>query len=659
MTTYRVLFPLFLLLLPFFSTAQFFDGIPGLKPYQKRLEQLDSYLNVSPTRGKKILGELKTEARKNDNSTLMAVLNIYEGTYNYYIGKTDSAVIYFDRAIGQADLIRNSQLRSTAVIRKLLVLHGHNNSGPILTLMKDEYAVAASNHDTLNMIYSLNGQALCFDNLDSTKACIDTYMKAIRLAKNSGNEYEYGFLLNNLGLLKLRLKSPKEAAVDFRKGIHIAKKMKNLRLEVTLRENLGYYYQLVDSAELAIKEYEDTYDLARRHNYSHLAFNSLVNLGSMQRVLGNSGKSDSLMIVALDVSRKDKLLYAFSPIFLTMAQLESDAGNYDKVDALLDSAMLYSGFSSPRETREGVYMIRYEMYERQGRYAEALDYFRKLTAFRDSMNLNGHMQMITELQLKYDLERKEKQHAQEKREFDLRSIQMRQNLAIGSIVVILIIGGFIVYYFRQKHRREAEFSSALVNRLEEERGRIARDLHDGLGQSLVILKNKFNKFDGDPETARQIDNSFTETIEEVRTISRSLIPPELHRLGLRKAIFKMLKDVEESTSIMTTAELEALESTQLDPESAIRIYRIIQELTNNTIKHSEASSLKIEFERYGDKMYIIYQDNGKGIDEETSLSHNSVGMKSIRQRLRYLNGSIKIEKQNRGFKAVLRIKLKE
>src|SRR3989338_3780441 len=192
----------------FMSHAQFFKGVKGLRPYEKKLEQLDGYLNMSPARGKKIIRELTVLAKKNDNSTLMAVLSIYEGTFLYYIGNNDSALVYFDRAIVEAERINNNQLRSTASIRKLFILHGSKNSAPILTLMKDEFAIARANKDTLNMIYSLNGQALCYDNLDSTKACIAAYMKAIKLAKSSHNNYEYGFLMNNLGLLKLRLNSP-------------------------------------------------------------------------------------------------------------------------------------------------------------------------------------------------------------------------------------------------------------------------------------------------------------------------------------------------------------------------------------------------------------------------------------------------------------------
>jgi signal transduction histidine kinase/Tfp pilus assembly protein PilF len=652
--------------LSFLSTGQLYKGIPEIAPYEEKLSLVDGYLSLSPNKGKVLINELYKIADKKKNEHLKTVLHIYQGTFLYYTGQSDSAIVYFDKAVILANKIESVQLRSTASIRKLFVLQGNNNSKPILTLMEDEYEIAKKHGDTLNMIYSLNGQAMCHEILDNTEKCIDVYMNAIELAKENDNEYEYGFLLNNLGLLKLRLNSPDEAIEDFKIGLDIARRLKNTRLEVTLRENVGYYYLTIDSVDLAIQEYEESYELAKNRKFSHLAFNSLVNLGVIERQTGNYAKCDSLLDLALNMGQAEKLYYALSPIFLTMAQLELYAERYTNIQPLLDSALFYSKYTSKNEIQEGVYQITYEMLEKQGDFEEALEFYKRLSKFRDSLDKTGHMQMITELQLKYDVERKEKQHAEDKIAYEhelsqneLQTERLKQNIGLGIIVFILAIGGFIIYYFKEKHKREAQFSSALVNKLEEERGRIARDLHDGLGQSLVILKNKFNNYDSsNVESANQINENFTETIEEVRNISRSLIPPELRRLGLQKSINKMLRDIEESSQIITTSDLDVLNDINLDPGSEIRIYRIIQELANNTIKHSQASSLKVDFELQNGRLLIVYQDNGKGIDVESMSTEKSIGLRSIEQRLKFLNGTIKVEKPAKGFRAVIRIKLK-
>ena len=144
---------------------------------------VDGYLSLSPNKGKVLINELYKIADKKKNEHLKTVLHIYQGTFLYYTGQSDSAIVYFDKAVILANKIESVQLRSTASIRKLFVLQGNNNSKPILTLMEDEYEIAKKHGDTLNMIYSLNGQAMCHEILDNTEKCIDVFMNAIELAK--------------------------------------------------------------------------------------------------------------------------------------------------------------------------------------------------------------------------------------------------------------------------------------------------------------------------------------------------------------------------------------------------------------------------------------------------------------------------------------------
>lgn len=666
-----MIYKLLTLLLLFFNyfcvNAQVYRGIKKVEKYKSELRKLDTYLQIEPRRCASEIKSLRKEALAKGNKELDALLDIYSGTMYYYEGQSDSSIVYFDKAIKKANKIHNDQIRSSASIRRLFVLDDTGAETSIfLRLMTQEYEDAKKRKDTLNMIYGLNGIALYNEQLDSTKICIDTYMEAIRLARENHNDFEYGFLLNNRGLLKLRLKSPEEAYKDIQQGLKIAKRLENIRLELILRENLAYYYMEVDSIDRAEEEHLFTLNLANKRNFKHLAFNSLVNLGVLERQKGNYSKSDSLLKTALTLAHDDGLYYALSPIYLTLAQLRLQDKDYKGVDSFLDSAMSYAKHTSVNDIKEGYYQIKYSKFQQQGNFEEALSYYKKLTGFRDSLNRSGHIQIMNELQLKYDVEKEKREKVQERNAYEkkltaeqLDNARLKQNIGISISIIGLIIGLFVIYYYRSKQKREMEFSSAMVNRLEEERGRIARDLHDGLGQSLVILKNRFHKLDSkDDRELKRIDDEFTNTIEEVRSISRSLIPPELRRLGLKKAIVRMLKSIEESTNIVVTTEIEFLDALKLDESQEIRIYRILQELTNNTVKHSQATSLKIEIESIDKGLKITYQDNGIGISEEKfSSDQKSIGIKSIEQRLRFMQGSIRYERVPRGMKAIMKIKL--
>jgi signal transduction histidine kinase len=235
----------------------------------------------------------------------------------------------------------------------------------------------------------------------------------------------------------------------------------------------------------------------------------------------------------------------------------------------------------------------------------------------------------------------------------------RQRLYILIIVLVVVFSAVIIFYFRVKQKGAHDFSNTIVNKLEEERSRIARDLHDGIGQSIIVLKNRFNKLKvDDPVVLDQINNGFSEILEEIRGISRSLIPPELKRLGLRKAIENRVNEMSSTSSLLITTDIEDLDKIMLNDEESLRIYRIIQELTTNTIKHSGASAAKLEAIVFSRLLTLVYQDNGIGLEKEKwYTSDNSVGLRSILQRIDSLNGTIKIEQPKKGIKVIVKIHL--
>lgn len=657
----KLLLTLFIVSVSHFSWGQFYEGIPEVNPYLSKLAKLDIYLQTSPDNLHDLYEDLYSSARKKKNRTLEAVLNIYKGTGYYYSGQSDSAVVYFNKSIAIASEINNKTLVSTARIRKIFVRGESIDNKVAYRMMKDEYDAAASNKDTLNMIYSMNGLNI-FGDEDSE---FDPGMLAIELAQNSGNEYEYGFLLNNLGVTKLELGDPPGALADFEKAIEIAKRVENTRLELTVMENFAYYYLQIDSSKLAKKKLYEVYDRAVGIKHNQLAVTAMINLGSLYHRDGELQKSDSLTEASLKLSKETKMYHLVSMIYLNKASIDLAGKKYNKVNENLDSVEVYQKYTPNNQVQMGIYQIQYQMSKKRGDFETALDYYKELKDFQDSINKDGRLQIISELQLKFDVEKKEKERVQQKIGFEkklakgeLKTANLRENIAIGAIVFILLLAGLVIYYFRAKHNREREFSSALVNRLEEERGRIARDLHDGLGQSLIILKNKFNKIESGAEgLSEEMNDDFANTIEEVRSISRSLIPPELRRLGLKKSLNKMLKDVEFSAGIVVSIEIDGLDTIQLEQPSEIRIYRIVQELTTNTIKHSEATSLKLEITDKGHWFSIIYQDNGKGLAvDKMNASADSVGLRSIQQRMSFLNGTVRFERPQKGFKATIKIK---
>lgn len=219
-----------------------------------------------------------------------------------------------------------------------------------------------------------------------------------------------------------------------------------------------------------------------------------------------------------------------------------------------------------------------------------------------------------------------------------------------------IIGGGVASYVRYRiskvqkaHRKQQEFSQLLIDSQEKERKRIAAELHDSVGQNLLIIKNRallgLETCPDDQPTTKElqtISSISSQTIDEVREISYNLRPYQLDRLGLTKAIQSLINRIKESFNLKFIADITSIDNL-LPKDSEIIIYRVIQEGLNNVVKHSNATEVKVTIKKNTSQISIIIEDNGRGFDvNSTLMSQEGFGLKGITERIRILDGTLSI-----------------
>ncbi len=219
---------------------------------------------------------------------------------------------------------------------------------------------------------------------------------------------------------------------------------------------------------------------------------------------------------------------------------------------------------------------------------------------------------------------------------------------LAILAVVLIV--WLIYRNRVSHLREiaetkTKFSRQLIESQEAERKRIAAELHDGLGQNLVVIKNRamlgIKKGDDKERVAKELNSiseSASQALDEVREITNNLRPQLLDRLGLTKAINSMLKKIADVIEI--ESEIDNIDKIFNENEE-ISIYRIVQESLNNVIKHSNATTVSVKIKQTENNVLIIIDDNGKGFEvENVSFGLGLVGLK---ERAQLLNGELRID----------------
>jgi signal transduction histidine kinase/ligand-binding sensor domain-containing protein len=228
-------------------------------------------------------------------------------------------------------------------------------------------------------------------------------------------------------------------------------------------------------------------------------------------------------------------------------------------------------------------------------------------------------------------------------------------LSLALLGVAGAIFAMFKYRVTQLKRRQAAqqaFASRLIESQEVERQRIAAELHDSLGQHLLVICNRAalgeRAVDDPAHSKNQFDEitaSSIQAINEVRAISQNLRPINLDRLGLSATIEEMVEKVAAASGIQFSADIEALEDGLLTKEQEVNCFRIVQESLNNILKHAGATKAYVELWREHGAVLVTVRDNGRGFAVEATGNGaaRGLGLTSIAERLRILGGTLTIK----------------
>jgi signal transduction histidine kinase len=216
------------------------------------------------------------------------------------------------------------------------------------------------------------------------------------------------------------------------------------------------------------------------------------------------------------------------------------------------------------------------------------------------------------------------------------------------IIAVVIIYFFvsIIRYHRRYMRLQREKIFAEITIREAERKRIAGDLHDSLGPLLSAVKLNISSVDVESAEDRQVLDKTGKYLDEIigslRRISHDLLPNTLERKGLVEAIREFINQVNTRQSL--NIQLFIVKEISIPREKEIHIFRMIQEIVHNTIKHSGANTLQIGFSEEGGHLLCLTKDNGKGFDKEKALSgSHGLGLRSLESRCEILNGVLTLD----------------
>ncbi len=329
----------------------------------------------------------------------------------------------------------------------------------------------------------------------------------------------------------------------------------------------------------------------------------------------------------------------------------------------LNEALLLSKSVSALTEMQALYSAFTDYYESIGDYKKALESDKLQFVFHDSVLNVDVNSKFAEMNAKYENEKSQKEIIEKNlklkaNDYELADQKTQRNILLISLIIFIFLSYLIYsrYRFKQKielntelmHQQELR-TKAVIEAEENERTRIARELHDGLGQQLSAVKLNMSslesslEFENDDQR-RMLQNALEiidESVKEVRAVSHSMMPNALVKSGLKEAIKEFVNRLGKTDHLKFDLQISGLNE-RLNTTIETIVFRVLQEIVNNILKHSKATIVTIQIIKDIEELTIIVEDNGVGFDVNTAKS-DGIGLKNLQSRIEYLHGTVNID----------------
>lgn len=534
----------------------------------------------------------------------------------------DEAISYYNKSLTLAKQLNDDER----------IADVYNNMGNVYR-MQGQYTSATTSFlnaltlrektkDTAGIAAAYNNLSHTYSDQENFPKAIENNLKSMEYFAAAKDSFELGRATSYLGYIYYVKNDFKQAISYNEKALAIFEKLGDKTETSMLLNNMGNIMAENNEPDKGIAYHNKALDIQTTAADTVGIFTSLLSL------------SQAYLF-------KNNLKFAEDYVNKSISLLNANAGNTTKM--YLDA-----------------YQIQAQVYKAAKKYEQAFEAQLKYTTLKDSLITESNNQAVAELQEKYESDKKDLQITAKQAELNYAQQKIRQKNLItvalaGTIILILAITYLLYNRYKLKKQQELNEeiirqqsirSKAIIEAEENERTRIAKDLHDGIGQQLSAIKLMTNSLHNEQdETIRKarletLAQLTDESVKELRSVSHNMMPNALLKLGLSSAIREFVDKISSSGLLKINLEVVGLNN-RLEKTTETVLYRVIQELVNNIIKHANANKLDIQIINHDNEtLNVVVEDNGQGFDTTKVISFSGIGLKNMISRIEYLNGTI-------------------
>ena len=566
----------------------------------------------------------------------------------------DSAFRYAQLALEIAEREEHAELKGLSYLNMGLCKTAKAEYALLKSYADKAYEIAVQqNHDSLIALTKLAYTSYYYNKSDYDKA-IQNGMEALQIFETQKN---------GIGVLKAKVAMAQvyQLKNDLPRAEKIIQSLIDLpgiplREHLTTMHTLANVYGMQGKYDAALALDKTGLEKAEQANANwakSMFYDNMANcyMYSNQFELAEEYFYKSLAIDSASGNKKQ-----MSDTYLNLGSLYN---RQNKNEIAIQHFLHSIELSSATGYREGTYQAYFNLsdaYQKQGQPNEAIRSLRIGQKIKDSIFNESSEHKIAELETLYEIQKKEQQ-------LTLQRAKIKQtNFLVWGLVALI---GFIFavgfsFYRRKQFQNKMAIQEAVMHEQtlatksilmaeENQRSRIAAELHDGVGQLISAAKMNLSaiendlKFESEQQKSRfeNLIKMVDEGCEEIRNVSHLMMPNAVSTKGLENALRKFVRQIDQQL-LSISLHIEGVESDQPNHNDAV-LYRVIQECVNNVLKHAQAKRLDISLMKSAEGIDITIEDDGIGYDTSSGRNKEGLGLQNIRSRIKYLNGSLEID----------------
>lgn len=506
--------------------------------------------------------------------------------------------------------------------------------------------VKGTNNDFIKL-YSTMGT--CYYYQSEFEKAIKTHLKALKICDDLNDQKNKANIYNNISVVYMSMNDWVNTEEYITKAHKLAEEYRNNYEGSRAKGNMAILFAMQGKFDLSEEWFIKDLEFDRKLGDSMSVSKNYNNLGRLYEMQLDFPKSLIYYKKGLKIAQgiNDRASVALG--YQNVAHIHGKLGNNGRANENFKKGLKMTRELGNRDIlRDGLLNIS-EFYEELGNPKRALEYYQQYHLLNDSIINTKHLSAVSELEIKYQTKKKENEilvlSAQKLKDNVAMADQLTniRRLTLGLFATVLLFGSlFIIIRQRSRNQKQNALIAVIADTQIEERKRIAQDLHDSVGGSLALTKNKLENLliteKRESKEASELLKTLSNTSDQIRQISHNMMPGELVKFGLVSAVQTTLEQIKDKTlkAHLYTHDLD----NRIDQTKEIHLFRIIQEVVHNVLKHAKASQLDIHLNKYAKKLNLLIEDNGIGF-----VSNNSrgIGIQNIKNRVAYLNGQLNID----------------